>query len=80
MSLKKGKKIWIVYINNKRVTAFTKDTKPITLNRSERNALSDYKNKDYVENVCKTFCHKEPFHPEFSVMKDGKQVYVLNPN
>ena len=52
MALKKGKKIWAVYIDRGIVTAFTKDMEPIPLNRSERNALSHYKNKDYIENVC----------------------------
>lgn len=80
MALKKGKKIWAVYIDRGIVTAFTKDMEPIQLNRSERNALSNYKNKDYIENVCKVFCHKEPFHAEFSVMKDGTLVYSLDPN
>jgi hypothetical protein len=80
MALKKGKKIWCVYIDRGIVTAFTKDMTQIPLTRSQRNALSDYKNKDYIENVCKEFCHKEALHEEFSVMKDGMLVYTLQRN
>ena len=78
MALKKGKKIWVVYIEKGIVTAFTKDMEPITINRSQRNALADYKNKDYIENVCRMLSHKDPFHVEFSVMKDGDLVYTLD--
>lgn len=78
MALKKGKKIWSVHIDHGMVKAFTKDMTPIPITRSQRNALSDYKNNHYIENICKEFCHKEPLHAEFSVMKDGVLVYTLN--
>lgn len=80
MALKKGKKIWVVYIDRGIVTAFTKDMTSIPLTRSQRNALSDYKSKSYIENICKEFCHKEPLHEEFSVMKDGSLVYTIQKN
>lgn len=80
MALKKGKKIWVVYIDKSIVTAFTKDMTPIPLTRSQRNALADYKSEHYIENICKEFSHKEPLDREFSVMKDGVLVYTLDRN
>lgn len=80
MALKKGQKIWAVYIDRGIVSAFTEDNKPIPLSRGQRNALTDYKRSDYIERICKEFCHKEPLHREFSVMKDGILVYSLDKN
>lgn len=80
MALKKGQKIWVVYIDRGIVSAFTEDNKTISLTRSQRNALTDYKKSDYIERICKEFCHKEPLHREFSVMKDGILVYSLDKN
>lgn len=80
MALKKGKKIWSVLIENGIVKAYTKDSVSIPLTRSQRNALSDYKNPDYIKNICKEFQHNEPLHREFSVMKDGVLVYTLDKN
>ena len=78
MALKKGKKIWIVYIDKGIVTAFTKDMTQIKLTRSQRNALAGYKHSDYVENICREFQHNEPLDKEFSVMKDGELVYTID--
>lgn len=78
MALKKGQKIWSVIIDNGKVTAYTKDATEIKLSRSQRNALADYKNPKYLENIQKEFCHKEPLHEEFSVMKDGVLKYTLD--
>lgn len=78
MALKKGQKIWAVYIDRGIVTAYTKDMTQIPLTRSERKVLSNYKNEKYIENICKEFCHKEPLHEEFSIMKDGTLVFTLD--
>ncbi|MBR5296332.1 MAG: hypothetical protein IKU29_00475 [Parabacteroides sp.] len=78
MALKKGQKIWAVYIDRGIVTAYTKDMTQIPLTRSERKVLSSYKNENYIENICKEFCHKEPLHEEFSIMKDGTLVFTLD--
>jgi hypothetical protein len=80
MALKKGKKIWAVYIDKSIVTAFTKDMTPIPLTRSQRNALTGYNKSNYIETICKEFSHKEPLHREFSIMKDGVLVYTLDRN
>lgn len=80
MALKKGQKIWAVYIDRGIVSAFTEDNKSIPLSRGQRNALTDYKKSNYIERICKEFCHKEPLHREFSVMKDGILVYSLDKN
>lgn len=80
MALKKGKKIWVVYIDKSIVTAFTKDMTPIPLSRRQRNALSGYTSEHYIEKICQEFSHKEPLHREFSVMKDGVLVYTLDRN
>lgn len=77
MALKKGQKIWSIYIDHGKVTAFTKDMEPISITRSQRNALADFKNPKYLEIIQKEFSHKEPLHEEFSVMKDGILVYQL---
>jgi hypothetical protein len=53
MALKKGKKIWAVYIDKSIVTAFTKDMTPIPLTRNQRNALTGYNKSNYIETICK---------------------------
>jgi hypothetical protein len=78
MALKKGQKIWVVYIDKGIVTAFTKDMTAIQLTRSQRNALTGYNKSNYIETICKEFCHKEPLHREFSIMKDGTLVFTLD--
>ena len=80
MSLKKGKKIWAVYIDNGIVSAFTKDMTQIPLTRNQRNVLSGYRHPNYIEKICKEFQHNEPLHRDFSVMKDGVLVYSLDKN
>lgn len=74
---KKGQKIWSLYIDRGIVNAFTKDNKSVSLTRSQRQVLSNYTNKNYIENVCKAFSNKECLHEEFSIMKDGVLVYKL---
>jgi hypothetical protein len=78
MALRKGNKLWSVYIDRGIVTAFTKDGKHIPLTRSQRNALTGYNKSNYIETICKEFCHKEPLHREFSIMKDGTLVFTLD--
>lgn len=77
MALKKGQKIWAVYINDGRVSAISKSADEIKLTRSQRNALMDYENPNYIENIQKEFCNKGCLHEGFSVMKDGNVVFEL---
>lgn len=79
MALRKGNKLWSVYIDRGIVSAFTKDGNPIPLTRSQRNALTGYNRPDYIETICKEFSHKEPFDKGFSIMKDGVLVFTLEP-
>ena len=78
MALKKGKKIWCVYIDRGIITAFTKDMEQISLTRSQRNTLREYKSPNYIEKIVKEFQNNEPLHKEFSVMKDGVLVYAID--
>lgn len=77
MALKKGKKIWSVTIEKGIVKAYTRGADEIPLTRSQRKVLSDYKNHNYIENICREFSHKEPVDRDFSVMKDGTIVFQL---
>lgn len=77
MALKKGKKIWSVTIDKGIVKAYTRGADEIPLTRSQRKVLSDYKNPNYIENICREFSHKEPIDGDFSVMKDGTIVFQL---
>jgi hypothetical protein len=72
--MKKGSKIKTVEIsNNGYLSAKDESDSEIKLSRSERNALSDYKNrKHYVENIIKAFGgNQDVLSSEFTVYKDG---------
>lgn len=70
--MKKGTKIKTVEISKGYVSAKDESDSVIKLSRSERNALSDYKNRShYVENIIKIFGNKNILSSEFTVYKDG---------
>lgn len=77
MALKKGQKIWRVFIEDGNVTAFSKDKSQIKLTRTQRTLLSSYKSKTYLEDIFKEFGNREALDDAFEVIKDQKLVYTL---
>ena len=73
--MKKGEQIYLVIIDCSRVNILTIDQKPLKVTRSQRNALINWKSKNYVTDIIKAFSNDNILHPNFSVVQDGVTVF-----
>lgn len=69
--MKKGTQIQKVEIVNGHVDVFDTNNNSIKVNRTERNLLSDYRNKNYVEDVKKQFSNNAILADGFTIIKNG---------
>lgn len=69
--MKKGNKLAKVEITNGFVVVTKVDGSVAKLSRSERNALSNYKDRDYVNTIKKVFGNPEILEDGFTVVKNG---------
>ena len=69
--MKKGEKLLKVQIERGgKLTVTTTDGSIAKLSRSERNALANYKNKSYIEDVRKMFGNRDIFADDFTIEKN----------
>lgn len=74
--MRKGTKIYNVDIAaDGTITAMDASCNAISLTRSQRNVLSNYKRRDYIEAIKKEF-GKDVIHPNFTVSSKGEIVYT----
>ena len=69
--MKKGEKLLSVNIENGKVTVFNDKGCTVKLSRSERNALTNYKNQSYVDDIEKLFGNSDIFDQNFTITKNG---------
>ena len=69
--MKKGEKLLSVNIENGKVTVFNDKGYTVKLSRSERNALTNYKNQSYVDDIEKLFGNSDIFDQNFTITKNG---------
>ena len=74
--MKKGKQIMKVTIDNNLIKAFDNEMRPISLTRSQRNLLTQFKSSRYIDDISKEWHNDHVIHNDFTVVKDGKVVYT----
>ena len=65
-----------VTINNDLVKAFDNKMRPISLTRTQRTLLTQFKQPGYIENISKEWHNNNVIHDNFTVEKDGVVVYT----
>lgn len=71
--MKKGEKLLKVQIERGgKLTVTTTNGSIAKLSRSERNALANYKNKSYIDDIRKMFGNQDIFADDFAIEKNGE--------
>lgn len=78
--MKKGVKLLKVITKDGHVTAIDTNGEEVKLSRSERNVLTDYKDKNYINNIRKVFGNNDAIADGFTMEKNGviKFTYTNN--
>ena len=75
--MKKGEKLLNVKIESGgKITVTTTSGSIAKLSRSERNALSNYKNQSYIEDIRKIFGNPDIFADGFTIIKNGETKFT----
>lgn len=74
--MKKGIQIMKVTIDNDLIKAFDNKMRPISLTRTQRQLLTQYRQSGYTESISREWHNNNVIHDNFTVEKNGEVVYT----